>query len=107
MNFCAHAAGSRLSGDAVGGFAAICYTWAMSKTVSLTLAGGLGDFVQAEVNSGRYRSEDEVLRAGLRLLEREEERRRALNAALLEGELSGTAEEFEFEAFIRRKRAGD
>ena len=47
----------------------------------------------------------EVVRAGLRLLEDEETKRRALRAALLAGEASGPAIPFDWDEFIARKRA--
>jgi antitoxin ParD1/3/4 len=48
-----------------------------------------------------------VVRASLRLLEEHEARLDALRSVLIEGEDSGAAEIFDFEAFIARKRAGD
>ncbi len=44
---------------------------------------------------------------GLRLLEDQETKRAALQAALVEGETSGAATPFDFEAFVARKRGAN
>jgi antitoxin ParD1/3/4 len=62
--------------------------------------------VAAQVDQGRYSDADDVVRAGLRLLEQNEAKLEALRAALIEGEESGPAAPFDFGAFIARKRAG-
>ena len=41
--------------------------------MNISLTGELEQLVQRKVESGRYRSASEVIRAGLRLLEREDE----------------------------------
>lgn len=79
----------------------------MNKHVSLTLDDHFARFVEGQVADGRYGSASEVLRAGLRLLEDEEARLGALRAALVEGEESGPATAFDFDAFIARKRGTD
>lgn len=38
-------------------------------TLNVSLTAELGDFIQGEVNSGRYRTASEVVRAALRLLQ--------------------------------------
>jgi antitoxin ParD1/3/4 len=52
------------------------------------------------VAEGRFGSTSEVVRAGLRLLELEEEKLERLRAALIEGEESGPAEAFDFDLFL-------
>jgi len=42
-------------------------------------------FIEREIASGKYRSEEEVLSAGLRLLQERERKLEALQADLLEG----------------------
>ncbi len=58
-----------------------------------------------KVKEGRYKSANNVVRAGLRLLDEQEAKLAALRAALVEGEQSGASTPFDFEAFIARKRA--
>ena len=76
----------------------------MSKNTSITIGDELNDFVAGQIESGRYGSASEVVRAGLRLLEEHDTRLRALRAALLHGEESGTPTEFDFDAFIEKRR---
>jgi antitoxin ParD1/3/4 len=63
-------------------------------TRNVSLTDELDRFVLAKVESGRYENASEVVRAGLRILEREEQkydlRLAALRAAIDEG-ASGTA----------------
>ena len=46
-----------------------------ARAMNISLTGELERLVQRKVESGRYRSASEVIRAGLRLLEREDEAR--------------------------------
>ena len=62
----------------------------MSNT-SITLGKRFETFVTTQVQSGRYGSVSEVIRAGLRILEERETKIEALRAALIEGENSGKA----------------
>ena len=57
------------------------------------------------MKEGHYNSANNVVRAGLRLLEEQAAALAALRAALVEGEQSGASAPFDFEAFIARKRA--
>ncbi len=77
----------------------------MAKNSSVEIGDYFASFVEAQVAEGRYTSARDVVQAGLRLLEEHEAKRAALRAALLEGETSGAATPFDFEAFIARKRA--
>ena len=77
----------------------------MGKNTSVSLSDHFTAFVEAEVESGRYGSASEVVRAGLRLLEESEARLAALRAALDEGEVSGPSTPFDFDAFIAKKLA--
>ena len=56
------------------------------------------------METGRYSSASDVVRAGLRLLEEHEAKVRALEAALIEGEQSGPPMPFDNDAFLQRMR---
>ncbi|UAL11546.1 type II toxin-antitoxin system ParD family antitoxin [Caulobacter segnis] len=75
----------------------------MTKNTSIVLSEHFQSFIAEQVEDGRYGSASEVVRAGLRLLEDRETRLARLRAALLEGEQSGVAEEFDLDAFIADK----
>jgi len=77
----------------------------MARNTSIPLGDHFATFIDTQVEGGRYGSASDVVRAGLRLLEEHEGKVRALEAALIAGEESGQATEFDFEAFKARKRA--
>lgn len=66
----------------------------MGKNTSISLGNHFEDFINEEINSGRYSSVSEVIRSALRLLEREEKKERELIKALKIGENSGMVENF-------------
>ena len=106
------AAGARTSArGASGGGEALCadtniwYPRYMSTNTSISLDDHFASFLSRVVESGRYRSASEVVRAGLRLLEDEEARMSALRSALVAGEESGEPEAFDFDAFIVAKKS--
>lgn len=76
----------------------------MSKITTTSLGDHFATFVERQIETGRYGSEADVLRAGLRLLEEHEMKVERLRAALIEGEESGLATPFDFEDFIADKR---
>ncbi|MBN9063662.1 MAG: antitoxin [Rhizobiales bacterium 65-9] len=76
----------------------------MPKNTSIILSERLADFVDEQVSEGRFASASEVVRAGLRLLEQENLKLKALRAALEEGEASGVATGFDFDRFLTEKR---
>lgn len=53
------------------------------------------EFVKSIVSSGRYSNANEVIKAGLRLLENEENKSIALKNAIAEGIDSGIVEDFD------------
>lgn len=77
----------------------------MSRNTSVSLGQHFAGFIDGQVQSGRYGSASDVVRAGLRLLEEHEGRIQALQAALVEGERSGEPQPFDFDAFKAGKRA--
>ena len=78
----------------------------MARNTSVSLGDHFVGFIDERVASGRYNSASDVIRAGLRLLEEHEARVEALREALIEGEQSGSASPFDFDAFIARKKSG-
>lgn len=77
----------------------------MAKNTSIVLGEHFDNFIGAQLAHGRFGSTSEVVRAGLRLLEARETKLEALRQALIDGENSGTATEFDVEAFKARKRS--
>jgi antitoxin ParD1/3/4 len=77
----------------------------MSKNTSFSLGDHFVGFIDSQVEHGRYGSASDVVRAALRLLEEREARLAALRAALVDGETSGPATPFDFDAFVASKRS--
>ena len=76
----------------------------MPRNTSVSLGEHFVGFIEERVASGRYNSASDVVRAELRLLEEHEARVNALRDALIEGEASGQATPFDFDAFIAGKK---
>jgi antitoxin ParD1/3/4 len=74
----------------------------MNKNTSITLGGHFADFVDAQLEAGRFSSVSEIVRAGLRLLEEHEAKVRLLQEALIAGEQSGEPRAFDKDAFVKR-----
>ena len=64
----------------------------MAKNTSITLGEHFDGFITNQVNTGRYGSVSEVVRAGLRKLEDDERKVETLRALVNEGRASGVAE---------------
>lgn len=77
----------------------------MSKNTSISLGNYFDDFVQVKINEGRYKNVSEVIRAGLRLLEEDENKMAALKAAIQEGIDSGIAHDFEPKKHLKSLKA--
>lgn len=67
----------------------------MGKNTSIALGDHFENFVSSTVGTGRYNSASEVIRAGLRLLEEQEEKKNILIKAIIEGEKSELVENFD------------
>jgi antitoxin ParD1/3/4 len=71
----------------------------MAKNTSITLGNHFDSFISEQLDSGRYGSASEVVRAGLRLLEDSESKLQALRQLIVQGEESGIAD-YSFEGLI-------
>jgi antitoxin ParD1/3/4 len=67
----------------------------MGKNTSISLGDHFEEFVQTIIREGRYTNASEVIRAGLRLLEEEEQKFYALRKSIQDGIDSGIAEDFD------------
>jgi antitoxin ParD1/3/4 len=64
----------------------------MAKNTSITLGNHFDSFISQLIETGRYSSVSEVIRAGLRMLEDNETKLKNLRSLLEEGEQSGFIE---------------
>lgn len=71
----------------------------MARNTSVSLGDHFENFITDQVDSGRYGSASEVIRAGLRLLESNESKLEVLRNALITGERSGRAK-YSYESLI-------
>ncbi|GMQ26107.1 type II toxin-antitoxin system ParD family antitoxin [Algoriphagus sp. oki45] len=82
----------------------------MGRNTSVSLGDYFENFVDSKVSEGRFSSASEVIRAGLRLLEEEENKILALKNAIQEGIESGFVEDFDpqkhLESLKAKKRNG-
>ena len=77
----------------------------MARNTSVSLGDHFASFVDQQVESGRYGSASDVVRAGLRLLEDHEVRLETLRAEIIKGENSGPSESIDLDAFLKKKHA--
>lgn len=66
----------------------------MGRNTSVSLGDYFENFVDSKISSGRYKNASEVIRAGLRLLEEDENRIQILKSAIKEGLDSGISKDF-------------
>jgi len=67
----------------------------MSKNTSVTLGDHFEQIIKRSIESGRYSSTSEVIRAGLRMIDEKEQKIIVLRDAIEAGEKSGYVEDFD------------
>ncbi|MEO8149118.1 MAG: type II toxin-antitoxin system ParD family antitoxin [Bacteroidia bacterium] len=78
----------------------------MRRNTSVSLGNYFEDFVEKRISKGRYKNASEVIRAGLRLLEEEENKVVALKNAIQEGIESGIVKNFNPKKHLQLLKAG-
>ena len=77
----------------------------MNRNTSISIGDYFDNFIQGSISAGRYKNASEVVRAGLRLLEEEENKMMALRAAIQEGIESGITHDFNPESHLEKLKA--
>jgi len=77
----------------------------MNRNTSISIGNYFDTFIKSRISSGRYKNTSEVVRAGLRLLEEEENKIIALREAIREGIESEIAYDFEPKSHIEKLKA--
>ena len=77
----------------------------MGRNTSVSLGPHFEEFVSEKISDGRFKNASEVIRAGLRLLEVEEQKLITLRNAIQEGIDSGVAEDFDPDELLRSLKA--
>jgi antitoxin ParD1/3/4 len=72
------------------------------KNTSISLGTYFDQFVSSQVSAGRYKNVSEVVRAGLRLLEEEENKVIALRATIQKGLDSPLVENFDYKENLKK-----
>ncbi len=67
----------------------------MSKNTSVTLGNHFEEIIERSIESGRYSSASEVIRAGLRMVDEREQKISLLREAIEIGERSGYVKNFD------------
>ncbi|MGI8600975.1 MAG: type II toxin-antitoxin system ParD family antitoxin [Chitinophagaceae bacterium] len=78
----------------------------MGRNTSVSLGDYFEGFVQNRIAEGRYKNASEVIRAGLRLLEEDENRIAALKNAIQDGIDSGISKRFNPKKHLEILKAG-
>ena len=73
----------------------------MAKNTSILLSEYYDNFINKQIETGKFSSVSEVVRAALRLFEFEEAKKTELIKELEKGEKSGFVENFERDAFLK------
>lgn len=77
----------------------------MNRNTSISLGSHFDNFIQSRISKGRFKNASEVVRAGLRLLEEEENKTIALREAILEGIESEIDNNFEPKTHLEKLKA--
>jgi antitoxin ParD1/3/4 len=77
----------------------------MAKNTSILLGDYFDNFISAQIQSGRFSSASEVVRAALRLFEQEENQKNQLIKELKRGEKSGFIQNFDRKKFVKTLHA--
>jgi antitoxin ParD1/3/4 len=72
------------------------------KNTSISLGNHFDEFIKSQVSEGRYKNVSEVIRAGLRILEDEESKSKALKAAIQKGLDSPSVSNFDFKKNLKK-----
>lgn len=74
----------------------------MAKNTSILLGDYFDNFINYQIQSGRFSSASEVVRTALRLFEQEENKKNELIKELKKGEKSGFVQKFNRKDFIKK-----
>ena len=74
----------------------------MARNTSILLGEHFEEFISGEISSGKYNSASEVIRTALRLLQAEEQKKKELNKALVQGEKSGYEKNFNAKVNLKK-----
>jgi len=77
----------------------------MNRNTSISIGNYFDTFIQSSITTGRYKNASEVVRAGLRLLEEEENKVTALREAIQSGITSGIVTDFNPETHLASLKA--
>lgn len=72
----------------------------MANKSQIHLGDYFENFINSQIQNGRYASASEVVRAALRLFEQEENQKKGLIKELKKGEQSGFVQKFDHEKFF-------
>lgn len=74
----------------------------MGRNTSVSLGEYFENFVDNKIKEGRYKNASEIIRAGLRLLEEEENKIQILKNSIQEGIDSGIATDFDPDMHLKQ-----
>ncbi len=77
----------------------------MNRNTSISLGNYFDRFIRSRISEGRYKNASEVVRAGLRLLEEEENRMMVLRESIQEGIESGIASDLSPESHLEKLKS--